>query len=137
MDYYVFVTDNSVDCSYHSNIPSQTSVYIIVIVTSLIIAVIVLILVSLLYLIYCRRGKKSTNYVELNLENDHPDTTLNDHESTVQPAQEVSRSGDQLQVGFTESSQSQYSKSIVDESLKHIWHNETCSTLSHDLLCIL
>ena len=119
-------TDNSVDCNYYSTKPSQTSAYIIVIVTSLVIAVIVLILVSLLYLIYCRHGKKSTSYVGLDLaENDHHDTSLNDHQPTVQPAQEAGSSGDQLQVGFTKSSQSQCSKSTLEDSFKYM---ENCYT---------
>ena len=110
-------TDSSVDCNYHSITPSQTSVYIIIIITSLVIAVIVLILVSLLYLIYCRHGKKPTNYVELNLDNDHHDTlTHNDHQPTIEPAQEANNLGDQLQVGLQEFSQSQCSKSTVEDS---------------------
>ena len=121
---YIPYSDNSADCSYHRDKPPETSVYVIVIVTSLAVAFIILILVSLLYLLYCRHGKKSTSFVELdqlNNENDHYDNTVN--EPTVQPAQEAGSYSDQLQVGLatpTESSQSHCSKSTTEESLKYM-----------------
>lgn len=83
------------------------------------IASVVLVLVTILYVLYCRHGKKpSEGFIELNEINndDRNDNTINDG-PTMQPAQEAGGTGDQLQVFSTqelttptESSQSQCSQ---------------------------
>lgn len=98
----------------------------ILIITSLAVATVVLALIFVLYVLYCRHGKKSSrDFVQLEEINndDHHGNAIND-EPTVQPAQEAGGSGDQLQVVSgqelttpTEPSQSQCSQPTLLEEL--------------------
>lgn len=123
IDSHVYYIDDSADCSYHSDPPSRNKAYIAILISSLAVAVVVLLIVAILYLLYCRHGKKSQSFIELdelNDDSDHHDNTITDHD-TVQPAQEAGGSGDRLQVGSvelttpTESSESQCSKPTLQE----------------------
>ena len=83
------------DCSYNSDSSAPPNTYVILIIVSLAVATVVLALVFILYLLYCRHGKKSSrDFVQLHEINndDHYGNTIND-EPTVQPAQEA---GDQV-----------------------------------------
>ena len=125
------------DCSYNSDSSAPPNTYVILIIVSLAVATVVLALVFILYLLYCRHGKKSSrDFVQLHEINndDHYGNTIND-EPTVQPAQEAGGSGDQLQVFSgqelttpTESSQSQCSQptllqELINKNYPKTYHN--------------
>ena len=115
------------NCNSNGDKPPQPSIYVVIIATSLGVAFIVSVLVCLLYLLYCRRSNRSTNYLEFNDDNgNHNSIDGNDH-CIVEPTEEAGSHGDQLQVGLTTSSQSQ----CVNSSSKELF-NKSSGILTTD-----